>query len=88
MVYFLHKKGGNQQLMLMILLQWCYFAAVSFVIGVAVMIPFEKKSGWHVRCMTSYMMAGLLVLNVYAQYFSLFGGVGLAANLAAIAFAA
>ena len=72
--------------MLMILLQWCYFAAVSFLTGVAVLTPFEKKSSWRARHISSYMMAGLLVLNVYAQYFSLFTGVGLAANLAVIVF--
>lgn len=67
--------------MLMILLQWCYFAATSFLAGAAVMMPFEKKDGWRARYISSYMMAGLLVQNVYAQYFSLFAGVGLAANL-------
>ena len=72
--------------MLMILIQWCYFAATSFLTGVAVLTPFEKKSGWRARQISSYMMAGLLVLNVYAQYFSLFAGVSLAANAVVIAF--
>lgn len=72
--------------MLMILIQWCYFAAVSFLTGFAVLAPFQKKDGYRIRCMTSYYMAGLLVLNVYAQYFSLFAGVGIEANLLVMGF--
>lgn len=48
--------------------------------GFAVLAPVQKKSGYRVRHVTSYVMAGILVLNVYAQYFSLFAGVGLGAN--------
>ena len=74
--------------MLMILIQWCYFAAVSFLTGIAVITPFEKRKNWHPRYISSYMMAGLLVLNVYAQFFSLFAGVDLAANVIMVCFAA
>lgn len=66
--------------MLMVLVQWCYIAATAFVTGFAVLTPFQRKSEWKVRHVTSCMMAGLLVQNVYAQYFSLFSGVGLWAN--------
>lgn len=72
--------------MLMILIQWGYFAVTAFLTGFAFLAPFQKKGGYAVRHVTSYLMAGLLVLNVYAQYFSLFSGVGLAANLAVMAF--
>lgn len=72
--------------MLMILIQWCYFFITAFLTGFALLAPFQKKGGWAVRHMTSYLMAGLLGLNVYAQYFSLFSGVGLLANLAVMAF--
>ncbi len=67
--------------MLMVLLVWGYMAATAFVTGFAVLLPFQKKGGYQVRYGTSYLMAGLLVQNVYAQYFSLFAGVGLTANL-------
>lgn len=67
--------------MLLILLQWCYMAALSFTVGFAALFPFQKKSGYVISQANPYMMAGLLVLNVYAQYYSLFAGVGLWANL-------
>lgn len=70
----------------MILIQWCYFAVTAFLTGFAVLTPFVKKSGMEIRHTTSYLMGGLLVLNVYAQYFSLFRGVGLGANLAVMLF--
>ncbi|MDO4294028.1 MAG: hypothetical protein Q4C65_12480 [Eubacteriales bacterium] len=72
--------------MLMILIQWCYFALTSFLTGFAALAPFQKNSAYRIRCAGSYMMAGLLVLNVYAEYFSLFSGVGLWANALAAAF--
>lgn len=72
--------------MLMILIQWCYFAAAAFLTGFALLAPFQKKGGYQIRHVTSYMMAGLLALNVWAQYYSLFAGVGLAANAVVIGF--
>ena len=74
--------------MVMVLVFWCYIAAVSFLTGFAVLAPFQKKSTYQIRHVTSYLLAGLLTLNVYAQCFSLFSGVGLWANLLAAAFAA
>lgn len=72
--------------MFMILIQWCYFAVTAFLTGFAVLMPFAGKNGFRIRYFTSYLMAGLLVLNVYAQYFSLFAGVGLWANVAVMVF--
>ena len=79
--------------MLMILIQWCYFALASFLTGFAALTLLcrlfagrAKEGGYQVRSGVSYMMAGLLVLNVYAEYFSLFGGVGLWANVPVILF--
>ena len=74
--------------MVMVLVFWCYIAAVSFLTGFAVLALFQKKSTYQIRHVTSYLLAGLLTLNVYAQCFSLFSGVGLWANLLAAAFAA
>lgn len=67
--------------MLMILIQWCYMACTAFITGFAVLGLLQRKSAYKVGCASSYMMAGLLVQNVYAQYFSLFAGVGLGADL-------
>ncbi len=77
--------------MLMILLQWCYFVPVSFLTGFAAVTLAcrlyggrAETGGLRVYSGVSYMMAGLLVLNVYAEYFSLFHGVGLWANVPVI----
>lgn len=72
--------------MAMVLVFWCYIAAVSFLTGFAVLAPFQKKSAYRIRHVTSYLLAGLLTLNVYAQYFSLFSGVGLWAHVPVIVF--
>ena len=70
----------------MILLQWCYFAITSFLTGFALLRPFQRKNGYRFFGVTSYMMAGLAALNVYAEYYSLFDGVGIMANLLVMVF--
>lgn len=73
--------------MLIVLITWCCLAAAAFLAGFAVLAPIQKKSGYQVQAVTSYMMAGLLVLNVYAQYYSLFAGVDLWAMVPVAGFA-
>ena len=70
--------------MWMVLLTWGYMAATAFVAGFVVLLLF-RKNGYRIRHATSCLMAGLVVQNVYAQYFSLFAGVGVRANLAMLA---
>lgn len=70
--------------MIMILTEWAYMAALSFLVGFICLAPFRKKGGCRIGSAGTYMMAGLLVLNVYAEYFSLFTGVGFWANLIAV----
>ena len=72
--------------MCMILIQWCYFALIAFVTGFTALFLFERRFGYRVKSAVSVLMAGLLTLNVYAQYFSLFSGVGLRANALLCAF--
>lgn len=76
-----HLRKLDVYFMLMILIEWCYMACTAFVTGFAVLFAFQRKSAYRIKCVTSCMAAGLLVQNVYAQYFSLFAGVGLGANL-------
>ena len=72
--------------MLSALLIWAYIFITSFITGAAVMRIFAVKtfaskisSGlYHVE---DICMAGIMAVTVYAQIFSLFGGVGLAANI-------
>ena len=65
-------------------MEWAYMAALSFLMGFACLAPFRKKGGCQIHSAVTYMMAGLLVLNVYAEYFSLFAGVGFWASLIAV----
>ncbi len=73
--------------MCMILIQWCYFALTAFPVGFAALFFLERRFGYRVKSQISVLMAGLLILNVYAQYFSLFAGVGIWANVLMCAFA-
>ena len=59
-------------------------ATLSFLMGFACLAPFRKKGGCQIHSAVTYMMAGLLVLNVYAEYFSLFAGIGFWASLIAV----
>ena len=59
-------------------------ATLSCLMGFACLAPFRKKGGCQIHSAVTYMMAGLLVLNVYAEYFSLFAGVGFWASLIAV----
>ena len=52
--------------MIMILMEWAYMATLSFLMGFACLAPFRKKGGCQIHSAVTYMMAGLLVLNVYA----------------------
>lgn len=65
-------------------MEWAYMATLSFLMGFACLAPFRKKGGCQIHSAVTYMMAGLLVLNVYAEYFSLFAGVGFWASLIAV----
>ena len=65
-------------------MEWAYMATLSFLMGFACLAPFRKKGGCQIHSAVTYMMAGLLVWNVYAEYFSLFAGVGFWASLIAV----
>lgn len=63
--------------MLSILPIWAYIFLTVFITGLAVTRLFSSGS-YHVE---DICMAGIMVVTVYAQIFSLFGGVGLTANI-------
>ena len=71
--------------MLFVLLNWCYVSITAFITGFVCLLPFERL-GYRLRSVTGAWMAGLAALTVYAQIFSLFGGVGTGANLLLILF--
>lgn len=71
--------------MLYVLLNWCYLSITAFITGFAFLLPFEKL-GYRLRSVSGIWMAGLAALTVYAQVYSLFGGVGIGANLLLVLF--
>lgn len=67
--------------MLLAFISWMWIGAAAFLCGFAVLkCNFPQKSGKE-RGMDLYLMTGLCVLTVYAQFFSLFYKVGGAATV-------
>lgn len=66
--------------MLSVILIWLYMLFTCYVTGVALIRAVAGKS-YSCRQEVSYVYAGIGAVMVYAQFFSLFGGVGLAANV-------
>lgn len=71
--------------MIMVLLNWLYIAITTFITGYAVLGFFSALFDEKVKKATLYCLAGLAVNTVYAQFFSLFSKVGVAANVVLIA---
>ena len=67
--------------MLSVIVIWIYMFLTTFLLGYGVMSVLTRYIPYQVRHMDSYLMCGLAVAAVYAQFFSLFGRVRLAANL-------
>lgn len=57
----------------------------TFLIGYGIMRILTRYIPYRVRYMDTYLLCGLAAVTVYAQLFSLFGKVGLAANLLLLA---
>lgn len=71
--------------MAMVLINWLYIAVTTFLTGYGILSLFAHLSGYRIRHTISYFLAGLTVVTVYAQFFSLFFGVAVWANLLLIA---
>lgn len=69
----------------MVLTNWLYIAITTFLAGYGILGLFARLSGYKIRHMISYFLAGLTGVTVYAQIFSLFGGVSVGANLLLLA---
>lgn len=65
----------------MVLINWLYIAVTTFLAGYGVLGLFARLFGYRIRHTISYLLAGLAVVTVYAQFFSLLGGVSTGANL-------
>lgn len=66
--------------MLTILLNWIYVLFTTFCAGFAFACFVEKVFGYRLKRLDSVLVSGLVIATVYAQIFSLFYKVGLAAN--------
>lgn len=66
--------------MLFVTLNWIYLAVTSFLVGTAFSKFVRRALGWEVKSGTELFFYGLIWITVYAQAFSLLGGVGALAN--------
>lgn len=66
--------------MLFVIVNWIYLAAASFLLGTAFSGLVKRWFGWEVKSVSETIFYGLIWATVYAQVFSLFGGVGALAN--------
>lgn len=70
--------------MLLVIFNWMYILATSFLCGYAFARLAGKAFSYRLENMTGVIFAGLVIATVYAQLASLIGGVGIAANIAFI----
>lgn len=66
--------------MLFVIVNWIYLAVTSFLLGTAFAKFVRRVLGWEMKSVTETVFYGLIWATVYAQVFSLFGGVGALAN--------
>lgn len=71
--------------MLFILLNWLYIFITTLITGYGILYALKRAFGWTPRRIHTCIMAGLVVLTAYAQWFSLVYRVNLEANLILIA---
>lgn len=67
--------------MLATLLNWIYMFATTFCLGCGFAALCGKLLKYRIKRIDSLLMVGVIIATVYAQFFSLAGGVGLVANL-------
>lgn len=60
---------------------WLYMMFTTFLVGYGILQCLTRYIPYRVKYWDSYLLCGLAAVTVYAQVFSLFGRVGLAANL-------
>ena len=67
--------------MLSVILIWSYMFLTMFLTGYAFLRLVSARLEYRIRHVDTYVVCGLVLMTVYAQFFSLFYKVGLAANL-------
>lgn len=67
--------------MLSVIFIWLYIGITTFIIGYGVLRVITRHLPYYIQNADAYFMCGLVCVTVYAQFFSLFEGVGLLANV-------
>lgn len=67
--------------MLSVIVIWIYMFLTTFVIGFGILCAVTRCEPYQIRHMDSCLICGLAGVTIYAQFASLFGGVGLTANI-------
>lgn len=70
--------------MLSVIFIWLYIGITTFIMGYGVLRVITRHLSYytyHIQNADAYFMCGLVCVTVYAQFFSLFAGVGLLANV-------
>ena len=67
--------------MLFVLCNWLYIFMTTFLTGFGVLYAVEKRFGYKCKRLDAYLVAGLVILTAYAQWFSLFYRVNIEANI-------
>lgn len=67
--------------MVSVILIWIYILTTTFIIGYGVLRLITRHFPYQVKNWDAYVLCGIVCVTVYAQFFSLFAGVGLWANL-------
>lgn len=72
--------------MLIVILNWIYVFLTVFALGQLFAWFVEKVFSYKIEKIDSVLMSGMVIATVYAQIYSLFGGVGLWANVCLMVF--
>ncbi len=67
--------------MISVIIIWTYILLTTFAAGCICASVSERLTGFTIPSITGILMAGTVSVTVYAQIWSLFGGVGLIANI-------
>ena len=66
--------------MVSVILIWIYILMTTFIVGYGVLRLITRHFPYQVKNWDAYVLCGIVCVTVYAQFFSLFAGVGLLAN--------
>lgn len=67
--------------MVSVILIWIYMTVTCYITGYSVLTGICRRGHYQIRKESSYLFAGIVLMTVYAEIFSLFGGVSLLANI-------